>query len=125
MYITTLVAHVRPILANPFSRMLIDVISYHLSNFESKFPEVTTADFLADPKVRADHQHSGRRGDTMPRGMDVGPRGVSTTTGGPFRRVLLIAIGATAKLLLAAIPAVSLLHPYTLLSDADRDLVTR
>lgn len=78
---------------------------------ETKLPEVSTANFLADPEVWADHEHAGRRGDAVPGRMNVRPGGVPAAPGGPFGDFLL-ALGATrSELLVAAVvPAVPLLH---------------
>lgn len=78
---------------------------------ETKLPEVSTANFLADPEVRADHEHAGRRGDAVPGRVYVRPGGISAAPGGPFGD-LLVALGAARPELLVAavVPAVPLLH---------------
>ncbi|EFN63954.1 hypothetical protein EAG_13027 [Camponotus floridanus] len=75
---------------------------------ETKLPEVSTADFLADPEVRADHEHVGRRGDAVPGRVDVRPGGVPASPRGPLRveRDLLLALGvARPELLIPAVVA--------------------
>lgn len=76
---------------------------------EAKLPEVSTANFLADPEVRADHEHAGRRGDAVPGRVHVRPGGVSAAPGGPFGD-LLVALGAARPELLVAAVIPPLLH---------------
>lgn len=82
-------------------------ISYSDVLTESQLAEVSTADFLADPEVRADHEHAGRRGDAVPGRVHVRAGGVTAASGGPLGD-FLIALGAASPELL--VPAVSLLH---------------
>lgn len=39
---------------------------------QPQFAEVATADLLADPEVRSNHQHVGRRTDRVPGGVHAG-----------------------------------------------------
>lgn len=78
---------------------------------ETKLPEVSTADFLADPEVRADHEHAGRRGDAVPGRVHVRPGGIPAAPGGPFGDLLLPLGVARPELLVAAVlSAVPFLH---------------
>lgn len=78
---------------------------------ETKLPEVSTANFLADPEVRADHEHAGRRGDAVPGRVHVRPGGVGAAPGGPFGDLLVALLSARPELLVAAVvPAFPLLH---------------
>lgn len=49
---------------------------------QPQLAEVATADLLADPEVRSNHQHVGRRTDRVPGGVHAGaaaPGGAATT----------------------------------------------
>ena len=87
---------------------------------ETKFSEVTTAYFFPDSKIGSNHEHVPRGGNAVSRGVHVGPRSISTTTGGPFVSVLFpisLTICTTRHLLFpSTFFAITFLHDTPLTS---------